>query len=60
MNKTRESKKLKWGVSQVLEGLDIFGQSLPTFNLKGKDEMHTRVGGIFTLILSFVALTYAA
>ena len=42
----------------MLHNIDIFGQSIPSFNLKGKGELTTVVGGllsatIFTLTLAF-------
>ena len=40
--------------------MDAFSQSLPSFNIKGKDKVSTIVGGFFTLILFLTVLMYAA
>ena len=44
---------------EVFRGLDVFGQSLPTFILKGKDKVQTRVGGVFTILAFLIVLMYA-
>ena len=44
---------------EVFRRLDIFGQDLPTFNLKGKDKVLTRIGGVVTIIISITVLMYA-
>ena len=42
----------------MLRSIDIFGEPLPTFNLKGKTHVFTATGGIFTIILAIVFLGY--
>ena len=43
----------------VLEHIDGFGLPLPTFNLKGKQMVHTRIGGVCTLLITTIVLLYA-
>ena len=38
--------------------MDVFGEKLPGFNLKGKDRVPTIVGGFCTLILLVTLLLY--
>ena len=44
-----------WHISSFLRSIDRYGQSIPTFNIKGVSEIRTSVGGIvsgFTMILT--------
>ena len=45
---------------EVFRGIDVFGQSLPTFILKGKDKVQTRAGGVVTILIFMIVLMYAA
>ena len=45
--------------NSMLEHIDAFGLPLPTFNLKGKQIVHTRIGGVCTLIISIIVILYA-
>ena len=42
-----------------METLDIFGEPLPSFNVKGQSYVHTLVGGIMTILLVGTVLLYA-
>ena len=53
------SKKSSWMTGEVFRGLDTFGQRLPTFILKGKDKVKTKVGGICTILAFLVVLMFA-
>ena len=44
----------------VLEHIDAFGLPLPTFNLKGRQMVHTRIGGVCTLIIATIVILYAS
>ena len=44
---------------EVFRSLDIFGENLPTFILKGKDKVQTRAGGVVTIIIFIVILMFA-
>ena len=44
---------------EVFRGLDIFSENLPTFILKGKEKVQTRVGGVATILIGLVILMYA-
>lgn len=38
----------------------MFGESLPTFNVKGNTEVSTTTGGILTVLIVIVLLIYGA
>ena len=42
----------------MLRQIDRFGEPIPAFNIKGKDKVTTAVGGITTLIVIFLTLSY--
>ena len=44
---------------EVFRRLDIFGQNLPTFILKGKDKVQTRIGGVVSILIGILVLMYA-
>ena len=46
-------------ISELLRGLDAFGQSLPKFILRGKDRMQSRLSGVVTLIINLCVLMFA-
>ena len=52
----RSLKGLK--MHSMLERIDIFGQDLPGFNLKGTSTVHTLTGGLFTFIVVIISLVY--
>ena len=43
-----------------LHSLDIFGQELPSFNLKGNPGIKTVAGGLMTVVIFIIALLYAS
>ena len=45
-------------VAEGFKKMDIFGKELPSFNLKGKDRVHTIFGGFCTLILLVTIFQY--
>ena len=52
-------KKRWWTAGAVLQNLDSFGEPLPTFNIKGRDQVQTQVGGFVTLALIIVVTMFA-
>ena len=48
-----------WQLHRLLEGMDVFGRELPSFNLKGAGAVHTLAGGIATFAILLVVMTYA-
>ena len=48
-----------WSVLSFLRSLDIFGQPIPTFNIKGKDKVQTVVGGFFSAAVITMTLGFA-
>ena len=49
-----------WMTGEVFKNIDVFGESLPTFILKGRDKVTTRTGGVATIMITIIALMYAA
>ena len=47
-------------MQNFLKRIDIFGQSLPTFNLKGETTVPTLTGGLCTFLIICVFLTYGS
>ena len=45
-------------MGSLLEKLDAFGEPLPTFNIRGNEQVTTRAGGIATLIIFVVLLVF--
>ena len=67
-NKNRKNKKndnpggfweSPYSVKTFLREIDIFGQKIPTFNIKGKDRVQTAIGGILTALIISVTIGYA-
>ena len=53
-------KKLnKWSPSVLLGKLDMFGSDLPTFNLGGQEKITTYPGGVLSLLITVVMMSYA-
>ena len=46
-------------VSNVLHSIDVFQEPIPMFNVNGKSSVSSFLGGIFTLVLFSIVLTYA-
>ena len=40
--------------------LDMFGQALPTFNLRGEDKVNTTCGGVASLIIIYITFMFAS
>ena len=60
MRRTQGKKVHSWHLNSVLRSFDIFGQQLPTFNLKGQSTVHTMAGGVITFFILVVTLVYAS
>ena len=39
--------------------MDAFGQKLPSFNIKGSDNVNSIAGGVFSIALYVVVICYA-
>ena len=44
---------------EIFKNMDAFGESLPTFILKGRKKVQTRIGGVTTILICTVVLMYA-
>ena len=42
----------------IFERLDIYGESLPMFNIKGETKVFTKTGGVMSLIVLVTILSY--
>ena len=47
-------------MQSLLQRIDIFGSSLPAFNLKGQTMVHTISGGVATFLVIVVMLIYGS
>ena len=45
-------------MQSFIKRIDIFGKSVPTFNLKGENTVQTLTGGLFTFFMLCVFFTY--
>ena len=44
---------------KILQTMDMFGEPLPTFNIKGKSEVRTHCGGCLSMALIFTVIMFA-
>ena len=57
----RKKRNLKnWRMHSMLERIDVFGQPLPMFNLKGTSEVHTMTGGVLSFAIFVVFIIYGS
>ena len=49
-----------WEVGKLLYEVDAFGESLPSFNIKGNKQVNTRVGGVASLLIISLVLAFGA
>ena len=47
-------------VKNSIETFDMFGQKIPTFNLKGKDTVYTRAGAVISFMILIVLSLFAS
>ena len=47
-----------WHISSILRKIDRFGKPIPAFNMKGKDQIKTVIGGIMTTAIITLTLGY--
>ena len=47
-----------WSVRSFLRECDLFGRPIPAFNIKGKDEVKTAIGGILSALIMTVSFGY--
>ena len=58
-SKNAQTRSNSWGISNLLELFDIFGKPLPMFNIKGKESVHTILGGVASICIFGVVVLYA-
>ena len=56
-----QNRKIKphWHATNVISGLDNFAKELPAFNVKGKTQVNTFIGGLISLVIMTVTMGYA-
>ena len=57
-DKKRIFKESPWYIMNTLRHLDRFGEPIPAFNIKGEDKVKTAFGGIVTLLVVFLTISY--
>ena len=53
-------RKPNWHLKNVITNEDMFGRPVPTFSLKGEDEIKTISGGILTIIMILTIIAYGS
>ena len=53
------AREAKWKIGSIVKNIDSFGQKIPSFNLKGKTRVNTFFGGIITVAVLTLTLSYA-
>ena len=53
-------KGKRWHIGNVLLNADLLGENIPSFNLKGQTVVTTIVGGVLSLIILSLVLTYSS
>lgn len=49
----------RWQMHKVIKNVDTFGKDLPGFNLRGESRVSTFVGGLATIVVMVLTLSYA-
>ena len=52
--------KSAWRIQSMFRRVDVYGQELPSFNLKGEAHINTMIGGIMTIIILVLTVIYAS
>ena len=57
----QQKSELKSGIGYpgMLLTIDMFGEPLPNFNIKGKSEVRTHCGGCLSMVLIFTVIMFA-
>ena len=58
----RNRTKNKYGVSDVVElskSFDIFGTSIPSFQVAGSDQVRTKTGAFLSVVVISITLLFA-
>ena len=57
--KTKSKKRTWLTAGEAFRTLDAFGESLPTFNIKGNERVNTITGGVLSIVLYMTVLMYS-
>ena len=58
VSNSRTFRESPWHINSFFSKIDRFGQTIPAFNLKGKDKVTTTFGGITTAAIIVLTLSY--
>ena len=47
-----------WKITNVIRRIDRFGKNVPAFNIDGKDQVSTLIGGLLSITIRMLALGY--
>ena len=47
-----------WLITNVIRRIDRFGKNVPAFNIDGKDQVSTLLGGLLSITIRMLALGY--
>ena len=50
---------IAYGIIRALQNIDIFGRSIPGFNIDGKNIIKTPTGGLLSLLIPIIVLIFA-
>ena len=53
-------QKPSWHIGNKLQGIDMFGREVPSFNLRGETHINTKVGGLVSVVILITTLMYTA
>ena len=55
----KRGERPSWHIFNSLRGIDLFGQPVPSFNVKGEDSINTVVGGVLSGMVMLITLAFA-
>ena len=55
----RDGERPYWHIYNFLRGLDMFGQEVPGFRIKGQRSVNSVLGGIVSSAVIFITLLFA-
>ena len=60
MREETTEKQQTIGLPRCLKELDMFGESIPSFNLRGKTKVKSFTGGSVSLVIIYIVILFAA
>jgi hypothetical protein len=53
------AREAKWKIGTIVKKIDVFGQEVPSFNIKGQTKINTIFGGTITVLIILTTFAYA-